>query len=132
MADKSYDNDDDLDREGIPVLQDSINVDEGMIPPRDHARAAESFGTTSEEERREESLEDRAVQELPDLTPESIDVEDADDSDEGRPLDARLVEPGSYDVDQVDEEKDTVAVAFDEDEGAFSAEESALHITENP
>jgi hypothetical protein len=45
----------------------------------------------------------------------------------------RIVEPGSDDTAGVDDEKDAVATeVVDDDEGALSAEEAAMHITESP
>ncbi|HEX2849647.1 MAG TPA: hypothetical protein VHN98_03805 [Acidimicrobiales bacterium] len=131
--DNNYDNADDLDAEGIPVLDDNVDdFDGGIIPPREHPRAVDSFGTTQEEERLEESVEERARQERPDVDEDDVHPEDADASDEGRPLVGRIVEPGSYDVDEVDDEKDAVGMLYSEDEGSYSAEEAALHTTENP
>lgn len=43
----------------------------------------------------------------------------------------RLIDPGDEDVDTVDVEKDSIATMV-EGEGALSAEEAAMHITEEP
>lgn len=116
----------DMDAEGIPDLEPPINQDEGMIPPRDHPQAVEEFGITAAEERGYESVADRSLREEPDF----------DESSVGQAADAaiggRLLEPGSGDVDEIDDEKDSVATLVTEDEGALSAEESAMHITDSP
>ena len=115
----------DLDEEGIPDLETPINVDEGMIPPRDHPQAVDEFGVTAAEERADEPIADRVLREEPDF----------DESSVGRAADeavgGRLLEPGSEDVDVLDDEKDSVATLVDDD-GALSAEESAVHITDSP
>ena len=115
-----------MDEEGIPDLEPPINQDEGMIPPRDYPQGVEEFGITAAEERADEPLADRVLREEPDF----------DESSVGQAADAaiggRLLEPGSEDVDVLDDEKDSVATLVTEDEGALSAEESAMHITDSP
>jgi hypothetical protein len=128
MAEKSYSNEADLDSEGIPGLNDSINVDEGIVPPRDHPIAATAKGVTAAEERRPESLEERMKREQPEITAEDIVMED----EEGRPLEARLINPGDEDVDAIDTEKDSVAFEASDGETGLSAEEAAMHITTEP
>jgi hypothetical protein len=117
----------DMDAEGIPELEDPINQDEGMIPPRDYPQGVEEFGITAAEERADEPLADRVLREEPDFD-ESTVGQAADDAITGQ-----LLEPGSEDVDVLDEEKDSVAtiVGSDDDLGQ-SAEEAAMHITDSP
>lgn len=115
-----------MDEEGIPDLETPINVDEGMIPPREHPQGVEEFGTTAAEERRDEPLEDRLRREEPDFDESAV----ADAADEA--IGGRLIERGSEDVDAVDDEKDSVAELGDDDGGGQSAEESAMHITDSP
>ena len=128
MAEKSYSNEADLDSEGIPALQDSINVDEGMVPPRDHPIAATAKGVTAAEERRPETLAERMKREQPEITADDIAMEE----EEGRPLEGRLINPGDEDVDAVDTEKDVVADGVFDGESGLSAEEAAMHITSEP
>jgi hypothetical protein len=113
----------DMDEEGIPDLEDPLNDDEGMIPPRDHPQAVEEHGITAAEQQAGESLEDRLRREEPEA--------DADTPRRGG-LRGRLVEPGSEDVDSVDEEKDSVGSLVEDDDDAQSAEEAAMHITDRP
>jgi hypothetical protein len=56
---------------------------EAMMERADHAFAAESFGTTAEEQGRGESLDDRLAEELPDPPTNEVDlaIEDADAPD---------------------------------------------------
>lgn len=116
----------DMDAEGIPDLEPPINEDEGMIPPRDHPQGVEEFGITAAEERAYESVADRSLREEPDFDESSV-AQAADAA-----IGGRLVEPGSGDVDEIDDEKDSIATLVAEDEGALSAEESAMHITDSP
>lgn len=115
-----------MDAEGIPDLEPPINQDEGMIPPRDYPQGVDEFGITAAEQLAGESLGDRVSREQPDF--EEGAVGDAADDAIG----GRLLEPGSEDVDVLDEEKGAVATLVVEDEGALSAEEAAMHITESP
>jgi hypothetical protein len=116
----------DMDAEGIPDLEDPINQDEGLIPPRDHPQAVEEFGITAAEERADEPLADRILREEPDFDEGAVG-QAADDA-----IGGRLIEPGSEDVDAIDEEKDAVATLATEDEGGLSAEEAAIHLTDSP
>lgn len=111
-----YDNAAALDREGIPALEEPVNADEGIIPPGEHPRAVDEFGTTAEEQRRGESLAQRQAQ----LTPET---QPAPTSSPGR-----LVADGDEGPTDVDAEKDMVARAVDQAGTAPSAEEAAIHI----
>jgi hypothetical protein len=115
-----------MDAEGIPDLETPINEDEGMIPPRDHPQGVEEFGVTAAEERGYESVADRTLREEPDFDETNV-ARAADDA-----IGGRLLEPGSEDVDAVDDEKDSIASLVTEDEGALSAEEAAMHITDSP
>ena len=116
----------DMDAEGIPDLEDPINQDEGLIPPRDFPQAVEEFGTTAAEERADEPLADRVLREEPDFD----EVGTAQEADEA--IGGRLIEPGSEDVDAIDDEKDAIATLATDEEGGLSAEESAMHITDSP
>lgn len=125
--------DDQLDREGIPDLEPPINQDEGIIAPGDQPIAADEFGVTAAEARAEEPIAERVTREVADTSPDDLDVDAILDEDGiGDALDGRLVEPGSEDVDVLDDEKDVVGTLVGEDDGALTAEESAMHITDAP
>ena len=115
-----------LDEEGIPDLETPINEDEGMIPPRDHPQGVEEFGITAAEERMDEPIADRVLREEPDFD-ESTVAQAADDA-----IGGRLLEPGSEDVDVLDEEKDSIATLVTDGEEGLTAEEAAMHITDSP
>ena len=54
-----YNNDADLESEGVPGLKDPINEDEGLIPPRDYPQAVEDHGITADEQTRGPSLDEQ-------------------------------------------------------------------------
>ena len=116
----------DLDEEGIPDLETPVNEDEGMIPPRDHPQGVEEFGITAAEQRTGEPIADRVLREEPDFD-ESTVGQAADEA-----IGGRLLEPGSEDVDVLDEEKDSIATLVTDGEDGLSAEEAAMHITDSP
>lgn len=122
-----------LDAEGIPNLETPINDDEGMIPPGDTPIAVDEWGVTAAEERLDEPIAERVTREVPDLRPNDIDLDGADDDDlrleDGTT--ARFVDPADRDVSGYDDEKDVIASLVGDD-GAPSAEESAMHITDQP
>lgn len=60
-----------------------------------------------------------------------IDDEGIPDPDAEPEVGGRLIDPGDEDVDTIDVEKDSIA-SMVEGEGALSAEEAAMHITEEP
>ena len=69
-----YEPEPDLVREGQPEFDDVApgkwetgDPQEGRYPPRDHAIAANAFGTTAEEEREGESLDQKLAREMPDF-----------------------------------------------------------------
>jgi len=130
---RPYDNSQHLDSEGIPDLETPLNQDEGMMPPGDRPKAADEFGVTAREERADEPLAERVTREVRDVGGDDIDLRDAERTyDELEAREGRILEPGSEDVDMTDEEKDAIGTLVGEDEGALSAEEAALHITDNP
>ena len=57
--------------------------------------------------------------------------EERTNDDEG-PIGGRLIERGSEDVDEIDDEKESVASLGDETHDTPSPEESAMHITDSP
>ncbi|MFD5186247.1 DUF5709 domain-containing protein [Streptomyces sp. NPDC058372] len=110
-------------------------LDEGYSPP-EKPRAVEHTGTTANEEREGESLDERLTEEIPDVqVPRGDGIGDALDTD-GEPLDdevgdfraGRLVAPdeGAHE----DAEKDIIAEDVGIDGAAASAEEAAVHIVE--
>ena len=79
--------------------------------------AVEAFGTTADEQREGEPLEERLEDEVPDGNPE-----------EPHHM-GRLVEPGSG---LTDREKDEVAEEAENDRAGLSAEEEAMREEEEP
>ena len=116
MPDPTYDNAARLDREGVPILEEPINDDEGMLPPADQPHAV----PTAVEQRRGETLAERAGQELP------------EDNQLWEERPGQLLQPGDEDVDAFDDEKDVIAEIGGEEGEALSAEEAAMHITDEP
>jgi hypothetical protein len=137
MGDPTYDNAADLDREGIPSLDEPPTDDEGTIPPGDQPRGASQWGTTANEERQRESIAVRLAQEEPELTEDDIDLRFADDEPVMAGLAAgQLLQPGDEDVDVADDDPAMVAAAgAGGTRGggiALSAEEEAVHFTDRP
>ena len=108
------------------VLDTGIDAGEGY-------RGATRFGTTEEEERTGESLDQLLAEEEPDISPDAPWTDEDDPSDEdrpGEPRSGRLVAPdeGAHE----DAEKDVYALDVGVDGGAASAEEAAVHLTDEP
>lgn len=58
---------------------DLRNADgDDVVDPPDDWSGADKFGMSSEEERQGESLDQRLAEEVPDVTPDDIDPDDAD------------------------------------------------------
>jgi len=119
-----------LEAEGVPGLEDAAkgkemtgDAQEGMIPPRDHPQGAEQYGITIAEARAGEPLDLKLRREVDDHAA----VEEAGLDD----LTGRIVEPES-EVDELDLTAEPLGFDVGRDDGAFSAEEAAMHITENP
>lgn len=100
-----------------PGKQATGDQQEGLLPPGDEPRAVEAFGTTADEQREGEPLEERLEDEVPDRNPE-----------EPHHM-GRLVEPGSG---LTDREKDEVAEEAENDRAGLSAEEEAMREEEEP
>lgn len=105
--------------EGIPEMegpppqqQGTSDAPEGMVLPRDVARAADDFGTTAAEQREGEPLDERLREEEPDRA-----------AGEGRDQAGRLLDDGGDDT-----EKDLVADEAEEDTAGLTAEESAMRV----
>ena len=108
------------------VLDTGIDAGEGY-------RGANRYGTTVDEERRGESLDQLLSEEEPDVSPDAPWTDEESPSDDDRPRDARsgrLVAPdeGAHG----DDEKDVFARDVGLDGGAASAEEAAIHVTDEP
>jgi hypothetical protein len=114
----------DFERAGTQPTEDNPpgifgdNDFEGEVPPGDRPQGVDEFGITVQEERTPEPLADRVKREQPDRERGARD-------DVGR-----LVEP---DGGMVDMDREAEAIAMEtEDDGALSAEEAAMHITDSP
>src|SRR5512135_553642 len=127
------------EREGIQDLGDTLaakevtgDAQEGYVPPRDYPVAADEYGTTSAEQARGEGLTGRLRRERPDV-PSRNDVGGSAAASEGNPF-ADDVGRISEDQDAVLRDRDTDMFVTDRGKagGGFSAEESALHLTEEP
>lgn len=117
------------------LVSDDLDADEldTGIDAGDHYRGATAFGTTWDEERRGESLDQLLSEEEPELEPDLEWTDEDQPSDEDNvPLarSGRLVAPdeGAHG----DDEGDLVATDVGIDGGAASAEEAAVHLTDEP
>jgi len=131
---------DDIEDEGVLDSSDTLDddaVDDPLdvgIAASDRWRGANRFGTTLEEQREGETLDDRLAEEEPDT---SLDYADDTDEDE---LTRRgyETEPRAGRLFAEDEglgpDLETDAVAFDAgvDAGGASAEEAAVHVVDDP
>lgn len=126
-----------FDEEGLPDPGDAEadqvvtgDVEGTLIAPRDHAIAADDFGTTGEEERDGESLEGRVDRELPEVMTDETTAE----TPTGDDLDTPYHDPDS--VGQIVEDDEGARSDTTPEEvahevsagGSESAEESAMHI----
>lgn len=117
------------------LLSDDLDADEldTGIDAGDHYRGATAYGTTADEERRGESLDQLLAEEEPDDAPDDewTDEDKPYDGDEEmQPRAGRLValdEGGGSDL-----EPDLIATDVGIDGGAASAEEAAVHLTDDP
>jgi hypothetical protein len=123
-----------LEAEGVPELEGPLpekevtgDPQEGVAPPNYFPKAATDWGTTAEEQRRFEPLDVRLAREQPDLG-----LTDATPDEDGWQRPIRLIDEADEDVGLVDEEKDLVGLAADDEPDDFSAEEAALHIEPEP
>jgi Family of unknown function (DUF5709) len=108
------------------VLDTGIDAGEGY-------RGANRFGTTEDEERRGESLDQLLAEEEPDVGPDdpwTDEDEPSGDDRDAQPRSGRLVAPdeGAH----ADTEDNSVAFDVGIDGGAASAEEAAVHVTDDP
>ena len=99
-----------------PAKSATGDPQEGLILPGESARAAEDTGVTAEEQREGAPLEQRLAEEQPETPP-------------GLRHDAgRLFDDGAV----LDEEKDLVAEAAEDELEGRSAEEAAVRIEDEP
>jgi hypothetical protein len=143
-SDDSYDSsfeleDEELEDDGVLDPSDTLEGDPGDDPldagylPADRWSAGERFGTTLEEEREGESLDQLLAEEEPDVDPYAEGDLPQDGplaSDYAEPRAGRLVaeDEGAHS----DTEADLVARDFGVDGGAASAEEAAVHVEDEP
>lgn len=114
---------------GTDVRADPLDVG---IDAGEGYRGATRYGTTAEEERQGESLDQLLAEEEPEGTDGewTDEDEDRDDGLTSQPRAGRLV--ASDEGVRDDEDKDLVAFDVGIDGGAASAEEAAVHITDDP
>lgn len=139
MADHEYGLNDEDD--GVLEPGDSLDSDDLLSDPLDTGidagdsyRGATRFGTTHDEEARGESLDDLLAEEQPDSAGDDDEWTDEeqprDDDREAEPRSGRLLaeDEGAHE----DDDKDLVAFDVGIDGGAASAEEAAVHLTDEP
>ncbi len=104
-------------------------LDEGYSPP-ERWSAAESFGSTAEEQRRGETMEQRIAQEIPERDPYADEDDDyLDDGEVGSSRAGRLVETNNGSGQDTESELHGHDVGID---GAgSSAEEAAVHVIDD-
>jgi hypothetical protein len=124
--------DENLDAEGMPETEEAppgIDIEtnsEGVMAPRDYSVAAGSdpaYPVTADEQRTKESVAARAARENPDFGYAGR----ARPAGDAAP---RLFEPDS-DIEEVDLTSEEVALGEEDEGGAPSAEEQAMHIQRN-
>ncbi|WP_206505835.1 DUF5709 domain-containing protein [Streptomyces chrestomyceticus] len=112
-------------------------LDQGYSPP-EKPLAVNQTGTTANEQREGESLDERLAKELPDVQPPDGDgIGDQQDA-EGEPVDRQVGDERAGRMTGTDE-GDALRLRNDEigrdvgiDGGAASAEEAAVHIVDDP
>jgi hypothetical protein len=123
------------------VLEASDTLDDGVADPLDVGyepadkwSGANRFGTTVAEQRQGESLDDLLAEEEPDVDPYADEDTDEDEltrrGDEEDPRAGRLI--AEDEGLGPDEERDAVAFDAGIDSAAASAEEAAIHVTDDP
>ena len=153
LGDYSLDDEDQLQPEDTLDQEDVDDVLDRGYSPADHARGSLAHGVTAEEQHRDETIEERIHQEVPDPTsaygapdnesglddervggddPDSISAEDdwLGDGEVGDARAGRLVAPDGGNG--IDDEKDLVGEDVGVDGAAASAEEAAVHVIEEP
>ena len=154
LGDYSLDDEDQLQPEDTLDQEDVDDVlDRGYSPP-ERLHGSLAHGVTAEEQHRDETIDERILQELPDPAsaygapdnesgldddervggddPDSISAEDdwLGDGEVGDARAGRLVAPDGGNG--IDDEKDLVGEDVGVDGAAASAEEAAVHVIEEP
>ncbi len=129
-----------LEDDGVLDPGDSLESDDLRsdvldtgIDAGDGYRASTSFGTTAAEERRGESLDQLLSEEEPEIWADQPWTDEVAPTDDGRNPErraGRLVAPGAGGL--WDDESDAVASEVGIDGGGASAEEAAVHLTDDP
>jgi uncharacterized protein DUF5709 len=142
QPDDSSDQWDAVEDDGVLDSSDTLDDDAVGDPldvgyePSDKWAGADRFGTTAAEQRQGESLDQLLAEEEPDIDPYADPDPDADEDDisrrgeEADPRAGRLI--AEDEGLGADEEADAVAYDAGIDSGAASAEEAALHVTDDP
>jgi hypothetical protein len=123
------------------VLDASDTLEDGVADPLDVGyepadkwSGANRFGTTEAEQHQGESLDSLLAQEEPDVDPYANEDTDEDEltrrGDDEDPRAGRLI--AEDEGLGPDEERDAVAFDAGIDSGAASAEEAAIHVTDDP
>jgi uncharacterized protein DUF5709 len=123
------------------VLDASDTLEDGVADPLDVGyepadkwSGANRFGTTEAEQHQGESLDSLLAQEEPDVDPDANEDTDEDEltrrGDDEDPRAGRLI--AEDEGLGPDEERDAVASDAGIDSGAASAEEAAVHVTDDP
>ncbi|MDQ6726517.1 MAG: hypothetical protein M3066_10190 [Actinomycetota bacterium] len=126
-----------LTEAGVPAI-DEIPEDvlrtgdplEGELPPLDRPQAVTGWGTTSAEQLQHEPLSVRLRHEVPEVSAEDIDTDDAD-LDGDVVADRQFLEPGG-ESGLTDDEADLVGEADAGFEDTLSAEEAAMRVVDEP
>ena len=151
LGDYSLDDEDQLQPEDTLVQEDVDDVLDRGYSPADHAHGSLAHGVTAEEQHRDETIEERIRQEVPDPNsaygapdnesgldderiggddPDSIDAEDdwIGDNEVGDARAGRLVadDEGAHE----DDEKQVWASDVGVDGAGASAEEAAMHVVD--
>jgi hypothetical protein len=134
------DYDESFEDDGVLEPADSLESDDLTadvldtgVDAGDAYRGTARFGTTPEEERRGESLDQLLAEEEPDVGPDEPWTDEeapTDDDRNGERRAGRLVaaDEGAH----PDDETDSIATEVGIDGGAASAEEAAVHLTDDP
>ncbi|MER7700498.1 MULTISPECIES: DUF5709 domain-containing protein [unclassified Streptomyces] len=125
---------DELDLENTLGERDlDDQLEEGYSPP-ERPLGVNKFGTTGAEERRGESLDQRLAQEVEDVRPPAGDGIGDLAGGEGEPLEGTGREPRAGRLSAADDAtgrgNDVLAEDVGIDGGAASAEEAAVHVTD--
>lgn len=120
---------DDFEAPDQEALVDDVDemMDSGYSPPESYR--GEGFGTTAEETREGESIEERLRQEQPEPDPYADTDEELDDGEVGTARAGRLVDPDAGSGE--DTESSLIGDDVGIDGAGASAEEAAVHIVED-